>query len=190
MKIKLAGIAGIVAAMLAITSVQAIPISGSIYMGGIATLNSGDNTVTSWPLVFVTADSGAFGSVNPFSLVTMSSSPWVFSPAPGQALSDLWSVGGFTFDFTSDTVTTSGNLLIIDGSGTISSSNPGYSTTDFTWNLAANVLNRGDFIFGASTGGSAGGGPGNQVPDGGLTVALLGIALTGVEVFRRKLNKA
>lgn len=189
MKMKLAGISGIVAAILAVTSVQAIPISGNIYMGGVATLNSAGTTVTSWPLVFVLADNGSFSSVTPFSLVTMSSSPWVFSPQPGQALNDLWSVGGFTFNFTSDTVTESGGILVVDGSGTISSSNPKYSTTDFSWNLAA-AVGGGDFVFVASTGNGSASGGGSTVPDGGTTLAFLGVALAGTEFFRRQFCKA
>ena len=180
---------GIVAAMLAAASVQAIPISGSIYMGGEANLNSGGTQVNSWPFVYVVADNGAFNSISAFTLVTMSSSPWVFGPAPGSALNNLWSVGGFTFDFLGDTVTQSGDFLNIDGYGTISSSNPEYDTTDFTWDLAAeNTGGTVDFIFSASTGASGGGG--NSVPDGGLTLVLLGLALAGVELFRRKFSRA
>jgi hypothetical protein len=191
MKVKLLGICGIAAAMLAVNSVQAIPISGNIYMGGVATLNSSDTAVTSWPLVFVLADNGAFSSVSPFSLVTMSSSQWVFSPQPGLALNDLWSVGGFSFNFTSDTVSESGGLLVVDGSGTISSSNPKYSTTAFSWDLTA-AVGGGDFVFVASTGNStsSGGGGSQTVPDGGITLAFLGVALAGAELFRRQFTKA
>src|ERR1700743_2286254 len=98
MKMKLAGISGIVAALLAVASVQAVPISGNIYMGGEAVLNSGENAVNSWPYVYVLGDSGAFSSIGAFSTVTMSSFPWVFSPAPGAPLANLWSVGGFSFN--------------------------------------------------------------------------------------------
>jgi hypothetical protein len=190
MKFKLAGISGIVAAMLAVTSVQAIPISGSIYMGGEANLNSAGTQITSWPLVYVVADSGAFSSISAFTLVNMSSSAWIFSPSPGTPLNNLWNVGGFSFDFLGDTVSESGNFLDIYGYGTISSSNPAYQTTDFTWNLAAEDTASGpvDIVFSASTGASSGGG--NTVPDGGLTLVLLGVALTGIELFRRKLCKA
>jgi hypothetical protein len=188
MKINSAVISGIVAAALAATSVQAIPISGSIYMGGEAVLNSANTAVNSWPYVYVVADSGAFGSINPFTLVNMSSSQWIFSPAPGDPLNNLWNVGGFTFDFLSDTVTDSGGFLNIYGFGTISSTDSSLDTTDFTWNLAAeNSGGPVDFVFSATTS-AAGGGP--NVPDGGLTLVLLGLALTGVELFRRKLCKA
>lgn len=188
MKIKVAGISGIVTAMLAVASVQAIPISGSIYMGGEATLNNTETAVTGWPLVYVVAGNGAFGSISPFTVVNMSSSQWVFSPQPGQPLNNLWSVGSFSFNFEGDTVSQNGNFLNIDGYGTIASSNPAYNTTDFTWNLTAeNLCGTVDFIFTASTGSTSGGG---TVPDGGLTLVLLGIALAGVEVFRRKLSNA
>lgn len=189
MKMKLVVISGILAALLGVTSVQAIPISGTIYMGGEANLNSAGTQVNSWPFVYVVAGSGAFNSVAPFTLVNMSSSPWIFSPQPGSPLNNLWSVGGFSFDFLSDTVSQSGNFLNIDGYGTISSSNPNYDTTDFTWNLAAENLGGDvDFVFSASTGASAGGG--DSVPDGGLTLVFLGLALAGVELFRRNISKA
>ncbi len=190
MKMKVASISGIIAAMLAVNSVQAIPISGSIYMGGEATLNSSETAVTGWPFSYVIAGSGAFSSIPIFSAVKMSSSEWIFSPQPGTPLNNLWSVGSFSFNFEGDTVTQNGNFLTVDGYGTISSTNPKYSTTDFTWNLTAeNLCGTVDFIFGASTG-AGGGGGNNTVPDGGLTLVLLGIALGGVEIFRRNLCKA
>jgi hypothetical protein len=161
MRIKWASQCGIMAIMTGITGAQAAPISGSLYMGGEATMNSGMSIeatqVTSWPLVYVVAGNGAFASISAFTLVTMSSTPWTFAPAPGVPLNDLWNVDGFTFDFVSDTVYQSGNFLIIEGTGTISSSNPAYSTTAFTWNLAAeytgSVVN---FIFSASAGSTGG----------------------------------
>jgi VPDSG-CTERM motif len=189
MKMKVAGISGIVAAMLAVVSVQAVPINGSIYMGGEATLNKSDTAVTGWPFVYVVAGSGAFSSIPSFTVVNMSSSQWVFSPQPGQPLNNLWTVGSFSFNFEGDTVSKNGNFMTVDGFGTISSTNPNYSTTDFNWNLTAeNLGGTVDFIFTASTG--AGGGGGGTVPDGGLTLVLLGIALAGIEVFRRRLSNA
>lgn len=195
MTIKLAGITGIVAAMVAVTSVQAVPINGTIAMGGELDLNSSDlstaTSVTSWPLVYVVADSGAFGSIGAFTMVNMSTSSWVFSPEPGVALNNLWNVGGFQFDFASDTVSQSGSFLDITGTGTISGN--GYDATTFDWNLALEqptTTGPTEFTFSAAAGASAGGGPGSPVPDSGLTVAFLGLALAGVEGLRRKLSKA
>lgn len=187
MKTKLAVISGMVAVMLAAASVEAVPITGSIALGGMANLNSQDTSVTSWPFVYVVADSGSFGSISSYTLVNMTSSVWAFSPAPGKALSDAWNVGGFTFNFLSDSVTQSGNFLDITGTGTISAA--GYATTTFNWTLAAETPASGgsaEFTFAATAGAPAGG----TVPDGGLTVALLGLALGGVEGLRRTLLKA
>ncbi|HEY1787221.1 MAG TPA: VPDSG-CTERM sorting domain-containing protein [Verrucomicrobiae bacterium] len=189
MTMKLAAI--LAGAMFAVTSVQANPINGTIAMGGEVNLNSASlstaSSVSSWPLVYVVADSGAFNSISAFTLVNMSSSPWIFNPAPGVALNDLWNVGGFTFDFASDSVSQSGAFLDISGVGTISGN--GYDATSFDWNLALEEPATGpsEFTFSAAAGASSGGSP---VPDGGLTVAFLGLALAGVEGLRRKLSKA
>ena len=191
MKMKVAGISGIVAAMLAVVSVQAIPITGSIFMGGEATLNNNETAVTGWPFVYVIAGSGAFNSIPAFTVVNMSASQWVFSPQPGQPLNNLWTVGSFSFNFEGDTVSQNGNFLNIDGYGTITSTNPNYSTTDFTWNLTAEDLcGTVDFLFGASTGSNGGGSGDNSVPDGGLTLVLLGLGLGGIEILRRNLRIA
>lgn len=187
MKTKLAVIFGSVAAMLAV-SVQATPITGSIALGGMANLNSQDTAVTSWPFVYVVADSGSFNSISSYTMVNMTSSIWTFSPAPGAALSDAWNVDGFKFSFLTDSSTQSGNFLDITGTGTISAS--GYATTTFDWTLAAETPTAGgsaEFTFSATAGAPAGG---SQVPDGGLTVAFLGLALAGVEGLRRTLIKA
>jgi hypothetical protein len=189
MKMKLAVLSGIAAAMFAGASVQANTITGTIEMGGEANLSAntldGSMSVASWPLVYVAADSGSFGSIFPMTQVTMSTTPWVFYPEPGVTLNDLWSVGNFTFDFISDSVTQSGNFLSITGSGTISGN--GYDLTDFDWNLSFEEPTTGgpmQFTF------SAAAQPSPEVPDGGLTLALLGVAFAGVEIFRRKLSRA
>jgi hypothetical protein len=191
MMMKLATIFG-VATVFAATSVQALPISGTISMGGELNLNTSDlstaTSVSSWPLVYVVADSGSFGSVSTFSMVNMASTPWVFSPQPGIALNNLWNVGGFQFDFASDTVSQSGTFIDITGTGTMSGN--GYDPTSFNWNLSLEqptTTGPSEFTFSAAAGASAGG---NSVPDGGLTVAFLGLALAGVEGLRRKLSKA
>jgi VPDSG-CTERM motif len=191
MKKKWAILCGIVAAVAVTTAVQAIPISGTISMGGEADFDNTDftlaTTVTSWPLIYVVADSGAFSSVADFTMVNMSA-PWAFAPAPGQALSDLWNVDGFQFDLQSDSVSQSQDFLTIYGFGTISGN--GYDPTAFEWELSAEDPTTGgsaQITFSATaepTSNIA------TVPDGGLTLALLGLALAGVEGLRRKLSKA
>jgi|GEM_PF-1320532 hypothetical protein len=191
MTMRLAG-AGIVAAVIAVTSVHAVPINGTIAMGGELNLNTSSmataTAVSSWPSVYVVADSGAFGSISAFTQVNMSTSAWIFSPAPGVALNNLWNVGGFQFDFTSDTVSQSGSFLDITGTGTMTAT--GYDPTTFNWNLGLEqptTTGPMEFTFSAAAGASAGGAP---VPDGGLTVAFLGLALAGIEGLRRKLCRA
>ena len=128
--------------------------------------------------VTVMSDDGDFSSfVNVGDSVTMAQ-PWIFTPStptPG-----LWSVGGFTFDLDGSTVVLqNSDFLVISGSGTVSGN--GFDPTPMTWNFTSQSPDaNGVFSFSAS--GNAGG-----VPDGGTTVALLGFALIGLELLRRKI---
>jgi len=129
--------------------------------------------------VTVMSDDGDFASfVNVGDSVTMAE-PWIFTPStptPG-----LWSVGGFTFDLASSTVVLqNSDFLVISGTGTVSGN--GFDPTPMTWDFTSQSPDaNGVFSFSAS--GNAGGG----VPDGGTTVALLGFALTGLEILRRRI---
>jgi VPDSG-CTERM motif len=186
---------GTVAAVAVTTTVSAIPITGTLSMGGEANFDNSDlsqaTSVTSWPLVYVVAASGAgtsFSIVPSMSLVNMSTASWIFAPQPGDVLSDLWNVDGFQFDFQSDTVSFSNNFLKIVGFGTISGN--GYDPTAFEWTLSAENPTTGgptQITFSATAEPNSNGSP---VPDGGLTVAFLGLALAGLEGLRRKLSKA
>jgi hypothetical protein len=107
------------------------------------------------------------------------SAPWVFNPStptPG-----LWSVGGFTFDLLSSTIVTqNSNFLNISGTGIVSGN--GLDATAMEWSFSTqNANGRPKTIFSFSA-------DGVSVPDGGSAVALLGIALTGIEALRRKLR--
>jgi hypothetical protein len=192
---KIALVVGVIAAMSVTSAVQAEPITGSISMQGLANLANaaGDpaSISTATEVIFVPGyvqvgtSGGDFGTVAAFSPVTMGS-PWIFNPST--ALPALWTVTGsdgftFTFDVASDSFTQLGDSLNIIGSGTISSSNPDYDPTAFTWSIYFEDPPSGgpvEFNFSAYT---------EAVPDGGLTVAFLGLALAGVECFRRKLGK-
>jgi hypothetical protein len=103
--------------------------------------------------------------------------PWIFNPStptPG-----LWSVGGFTFDLlTSTVVTQNATFLNISGTGIVSGN--GFDPTAMEWSFTAQSAGgRTRTIFSFSANGVA-------VPDGGSAFALLGLALTGIEVLRRK----
>ena len=86
---------------------------------------------------------------------------------------------GFTFDLLSSTVVTHDNqFLTITGSGIVSGN--GFDATAMEWSLS--IQNRGGTILSFSAI------FGVAVPDGGSAVGLLGLALVGIEVLRRKLG--
>jgi VPDSG-CTERM motif len=158
-------------------------IEGAITFSGGATLDTGDantaHAVTSFVNTIVQSVSGDFDTfINPLDPATFSAS-WVFDPStptPG-----LWTAGGFTFALLTSTIDMrSGGTLSVKGTGTISgnSFDPTFGTWSFT---TQNPSANGTFSFSAS---------GLSVPDGGSAVALLGLALMGIEVLRRKLRAA
>jgi hypothetical protein len=159
---------------------QANTIQGSITFSGGATLDTGNantaHAVTSFQNTVVQSVDGDFDTfINPLDSATFSAS-WVFDPSTPTAA--LWSVGGFTFDLLTSTFVRGGGFLNVSGSGTISGN--GFNGTSGTFNFSTqNPGPGGIFSFSAASQG---------VPDGGSAAALLGIALTGIEVLRRKLR--
>jgi hypothetical protein len=123
-------------------------------------------------------NTGDFAGIAAGTQATMAQ-PWIFSPStptPG-----LWSVGGFTFDLLSSTIVSQDQtFLSITGTGIVSGN--GFEPTAMDWAFttqSSGGRTRLTFSFSAN---------GNAVPDGGSAVALLGIALTGIEVLRRKVR--
>lgn len=181
---------------------HALLIDGQIDMVGVAKFNSPLATATQVTQFYgaraVIAD-GAFsaGGVvgdpvfgNLFNFVAQ---PWVFA----NAYAPLWTITGtlspnttFSFDLASASVTQSVGFIQVEGQGTLSSSDPTYEDTPFVWRFTSqgtlSSLNR--FAFSATTEDPVTPGP-LSVPDAGLTIGLLGIALMGVEGLRRKLAK-
>jgi hypothetical protein len=164
--------------------VQAVPISGNITFTGTVSLNTNSvNTatmVTGWHglgaggLPQVASHDGDFnGSVKDGDGVTIAF-PWSFNSG---AVPNFWSVDGFVFNLTSSSITAQGKgSVTVSGTGTISGN--GFDLTSGTWNFTTqNPSASSRFSFSAS-GGAA-------VPDGGSGVALLGIALVGIEGLRR-----
>jgi hypothetical protein len=128
----------------------------------------------------VTSATGDFSGIAPGTQATMGQ-PWIFNPStptPG-----LWSVGGFTFNLLSSTIVTqTAKNLSIEGTGTVSGN--GFDATTMDWSFttqSSGGKTRTTFSFSAN---------GLAVPDGGSAVALLGLALTGVEVLRRRLKRS
>jgi hypothetical protein len=119
---------------------------------------------------------GDFAGIPAGTQATMAQ-PWIFNtPTPG-----LWGCGGLTFDLLSSTIVTqNANFLIITGTGIVSGN--GFDPTSMEWSFtiqSARGKTRTIFSFSANS---------VAVPDGGSAVALLGLALTGIEVLRRKLK--
>ena len=164
---------------LAVPQAQAAPVNGAITFAGGATFDgplATATTVTSFSNVKVHSVDGDFaGFVAVLDPTTMAAT-WTFNPStptPG-----LWSVGGFTFDLDSSTVVLqNSNNLLITGTGVVTGN--GFDATPGIWNFSTQAPGaHGVFSFSASSG---------FVPDGGSTMAFLGLALVGVEAIRRKL---
>jgi hypothetical protein len=163
--------------------VQAVPINGNITFTGTVSLNSSStntaNMVTGWHglgaggLPQVASHDGDFsGFVTDGDAVTIAF-PWSFNSG---AVPNFWSVDGFVFNLTSSSITVQGSgSVAVSGTGTISGH--GFDLTAGTWNFTTqNPSAHARFSFSSATG---------AVPDGGSAVALLGIALVGIEGLRR-----
>jgi hypothetical protein len=176
---------GLLSGGLCCQQAQATPITGDITFAGAVTLDSTSlsaaTQVSAWNLSLVTSSSGDL-SMAAFTPVSMTA-PWIFNPST--ATIPLWSVGGFTFDLMSSHIVTQTNFFLnITGVGTLSGA--GFDPTPGTWSFTlSNALGQPHNTFGFSSDTAAG-----LVPDGGTTAALLGLALAGVEVLRRKFKAA
>jgi hypothetical protein len=184
MKSKLIIMAAAVASIASFTSsVQATPISGGISFAGAYTIPHGTDLTTpnnsiTFGTTYVTSDTGSFSSIPVLptvSLVTMSS-PLAINPTVVPVLS-LWSVGIYSFDsITLVESAQSATTLTLTGTGTIKDGNPADSVAG-TWLATFNTLSD-TFSYSASAGAT--------VPDGGTTAMLLGGALAGLGLLKRK----
>ena len=140
-----------------VITIEAAPITGSITIKGGAHLDSTSaNTatqVTGWlngsgAKPTVASRSGNFTSVPAGATMTMAA-PWNFNSPSG--LANLWSVGGFTFNLTTSTITQQGNgFLSVTGTGTIIGN--GFAPTPGSWRFSTqNPPANSVFSFSAST---------------------------------------
>jgi VPDSG-CTERM motif len=181
--------------LVAVTSVQAIPIAGEIDMSGTANLNS--------TLLGSATKASSFGAVSVGGVPTGSyvgtlgdSVNWNgfgWNPAT-TPVNPLWSFTdagtGFTYSFnlaTVGVVSQDNSFLNLLGTGTLTITGAGspYDTTDGQWSFTISNPGGGahanfSFTFANSQTGAG-------VPDGGMTVILLGTALAGLGLLRRKL---
>ena len=176
---------GLISCALCVQQAQAVPITGAITFAGGVELNQPTvNTatkVTGWldengDMPTVQSASGSFAGL--VGATVTFAFPWSFNSGP---IAAFWTVGGFTFNLiASNIVFQGGGFLSVSGTGTVSGN--GYATTTgVTWSFTAqDDSSNGVFSF---SGGS------QATPDGGATVALLGVALAGIEGIRRKLRR-
>ena len=164
---------------------QATPITGMLNIGGTATFDTSSLTTASSAtfadVLVLGGNSGAFAGFAIGTPVVMAS--YTFDPST--ITNGLWSVNGFTFNLlTSTVVSRSATFLSVSGTGIITGP-PGFDPTAGTWAFTSqNSSGRphDTFSFSANTEGGA-------VPDGGMTLALLGAGLMGLAAFRAKFGK-
>ena len=175
-------------------AVNAAPISGTIAfasaVGSGLTLQDGSAVTTTdltaakgvktWGTTAINGTSGAF-TVIPTATVPTLAAPWVFNPST--PLVGLWSVtgGGETFTFnllTSTIATQTSAFLSVTGTGMVTGTGTtNYTQTPGTWNFSTQA---------GATGGQFSWSAASAVPDGGTTMALLGLSLLGLYGARRK----
>jgi len=174
------------ASIVAAASAQAVQIHGLLNISGTATFNTQSLATASSVISFsnVTVGGGNtfdFQGIMSGTPVAMAS-PYIFTPSTGTPF--LWSVGGFTFDLQNSTVTLQNkHSLSISGTGTIFGN--GFDPTPGVW--AFTTQNAGGrphdtFTFSANTEAVPG------VPDGGMTITLLGAGLLGIALLRAKFS--
>ena len=175
----------VLAAALVASGTQAAMVNGAITFAGAAKFDTASlataTAVTDFRDTTVQSEDGDFmGLVSDGDTVVMAE-PYQF--VPSVAVDNLWSVGGFTFDLDGSTVVLqNADFLLVTGTGTITGN--GFDPTVGMWSFTAQSPSAdGFFSFSAS-------GDFHGVPDGGSTVALLGLGLAGVEMIRRKLLSA
>ncbi|HSY16739.1 MAG TPA: VPDSG-CTERM sorting domain-containing protein [Candidatus Acidoferrales bacterium] len=176
-------------------SVQAVPINGEISFTGTATLNAatatGSSEVFSWANNALDQHTGTFSGLSAASSVSLLNN-WFFNSG---LKNSFWTVtDGLTqykFNLSGSGVfsTTPDSITIFLAGTVIATFNglpaPGLDPTAFTGSLTITDPGTsnpsGGFTYKQSI-------LFNNVPDGGTTVLLLGSALSGLALIRRKLS--
>ena len=173
-----------VTAVVCLTGIaQATPITGNIGFSGAVQLNSATaNTATAataWYNTVAASPSGSFvGIVNNGDAVSMTgATPWNFNTG---ALANFWSVDGFSFNLASSSIYSQvGGFLNVLLAGTVIGN--GFTATAFNGTFqVADPASSGPQTFTERL-------SFNSVPDGGTTVMLLGGALMGLALLRKKM---
>lgn len=182
-----------------VQGVNATTITGGLAFTGQVTYNNSSpgnaSQVTTWTGVTVTSGSGVFAGSNPFAIapgsaVTFASGAWNFHTT--SPINSFWSVGGFTFQLLSSIIVSQGGtpgvngFVVVDGTGIISGH--GYTPTTMSWSFSSYDLGLGGNPQRWSFNTTANGSSPATVPDGGSTLLLLGLTLSGLVSLKRKFN--
>ena len=168
-------------------SVQALPITGSLDMGGNAYAfdEKGGNQVNDPASAnFIDFTDDQFGVVTAKGLFTphigsvgdikdLPFDPFINS------ITDFWKIGDFSFDLTGVVRGTSSDpskFLVLNGAGIIKDSSGVYDDTNATWSFTADTTGQGSFTWNAVS----------SVPEPGM-LALLSIGLIGFGLRRSKI---
>jgi hypothetical protein len=168
-----------------LSSAQAVPITGILNIAGTAKFDTTSlataHSATFSDALVLGGNSGTFAGFAVGTPVVMAS--YTFDPST--ITNGLWSVNGFTFNLLSSTVISrSANFLSVSGTGIITGP-AGFDATPGMWAFTSQNASGGPhdtFSFSANTTGGA-------VPDGGMTLALLGAGLMGLAAFRATFRK-
>jgi hypothetical protein len=186
-------LAGTVAVMLTCAqSILAVPITGGIGFTGEVTYDTtsaGTATqVTSWVApITVNSHSGSFSAVPLGSVATFASAVWNLDTI--SVINNFWAVSGFTFNLVSSSITAHGGtpgvngFVVVSGTGIVTGpAGSGYDPTTLTWNFESSDASMSPGPHWSFTATAP-----VSVPDGGATVMLLGVALSGLALLKKKL---
>jgi hypothetical protein len=177
-------------------TLQATQISGSIGFDGNVTFNTSSSAnatqVTSFSGTQVASDTGTFASfITPISAALFTTATWNMNTST--AINPFWRAGGFTFELLSSSITAQGGspnpggstgYVVVNGTGIVSGN--GFAATPMIWNFTSQDPESGvgpaQWTFSASDNTPVG-----TVPDDAATAVLLGAALSGVALLKKKL---
>ena len=182
-------LAATAAAIGMVASVQATAITGTIRMNGDVVLDQQDLATATAATGFsgVTVSGSPTGSFTGTGGAAVTWAPFAWNPTtlPVGALWTFMSGGNtYSFDLTSISgYSQDSTVLVVTGAGTVSISGGAYDPTPANWSFTVTDTSGGtggSFTFGFADSNTA-------VPDGGATAMLMGAALTGLALIRRKL---
>jgi hypothetical protein len=188
-------VTGFLSCPLFLPQVHAIPITGSVDMSGTVALDSSFLGLATQANSFLGVTVGGLPTGS-FTGTFGDSVSWnAFGWNPGAPVPSLWSFSdagtGYTYTFNLAGVTIKAQdnyFLNLLGAGTLTITGNGspYDPTAGVWSFTiSNPLGGAHSNYTFSFANSQ-----TTVPDGGSAVALLGIALAGLEALRRRLRSA